>query len=144
MFCVDQKEEERLRASIRRESQQRRMKERAHARGLSSSYLEGYDEDDEDDENTISIAALKKKYKAGARRGESGWWVGCGGGGGEWWWIGVGGGYGGVVDNTLMNDENTISIAALKNKYKAGARRGESVRVVVVGGGGVVGWLITH
>ena len=41
-----------------------------------------------------------------------------------------------MVDNTLMNDENTISIVALKNKYKAGARRGESVRVVVGGVGG--------
>ena len=51
----------------------------------------------------------------------------------------------GLVDNTLMNDENTISIVALKNKYKAGARRGESVRVVVGGGGWwVVGWLISH
>ena len=85
------------------------------------------------DKNTISIAALKNKYKAGARRGESVRVVVVGGGGGS-----------GLVDNTLMNDENTISIAALKNKYKAGARRGESVRVVVVGGGWVVGWLITH
>ena len=35
------KEEERLKASIRRESQQRRMKEKAHQRGISSNYLEG-------------------------------------------------------------------------------------------------------
>ncbi|XP_048338103.1 RNA polymerase-associated protein LEO1 [Sphaerodactylus townsendi] len=34
------KEEERLRASIRRESQQRRMREKQHQRGLSASYLE--------------------------------------------------------------------------------------------------------
>ena len=48
------KEEERLRASIRRENQQRRTRERAHARhGLSASFL------DDDD----SIAAIKNKYK---------------------------------------------------------------------------------
>ena len=52
------KEEERLRASIRRENQQRRTRERAHARqSLSASYLEG------DDEGGISIAAIKNKYK---------------------------------------------------------------------------------
>ena len=52
----------------------------------------------------------------------------------------------GLVDITLMNDENTISIAALKKKYKAGACRGERGWCGVVGGGGVGGggWLITH
>lgn len=53
------KEEERLKASIRRESQQRRMKERAHHRGMDRAYLE----DEEDDEDGPSIAALKEKYK---------------------------------------------------------------------------------
>ena len=57
IFNYFQKEEERLKASIRRESQQRRMKERAHHRGMDRAYLEE-DEDDED-----SIAALKQKYK---------------------------------------------------------------------------------
>uniref|UniRef100_A0A3P8UGY1 RNA polymerase-associated protein LEO1 n=1 Tax=Amphiprion percula TaxID=161767 RepID=A0A3P8UGY1_AMPPE len=49
------KEEERLRASIRRESQ-----------GLSSSYLEPdrYDEEEEGEE-AISLAAIKSKYKGG-------------------------------------------------------------------------------
>ena len=43
-----------MRASIRRENQQRRTRERAHARhGLSASFL------DDDD----SIAAIKNKYK---------------------------------------------------------------------------------
>ncbi|XP_024151768.1 RNA polymerase-associated protein LEO1 [Oryzias melastigma] len=60
------KEEERLRASIRRESQQRRMRERQHQRGLSSSYLEPdrYD-DEEEGEEAISLAAIKSKYKGG-------------------------------------------------------------------------------
>ena len=68
-----QKEEERLRASIRRESQQRRMREKQHQRGLSSSYLEPdrYDDDD-DGEEAVSLAAIKSKYKGGgALRG--GW-----------------------------------------------------------------------
>ncbi|XP_078283211.1 RNA polymerase-associated protein LEO1 [Rhinoraja longicauda] len=62
------KEEERLRASIRRESQQRRMREKQSQRGLSSSYLEPdrYDEEEEG-EDTISLAAIKNKYKGGIR-----------------------------------------------------------------------------
>ncbi|KAK7151577.1 hypothetical protein R3I94_008036 [Phoxinus phoxinus] len=60
------KEEERLRASIRRESQQRRMREKQHQRGLNAGYLEPdrYDEDEEGDES-ISLAAIKSKYKGG-------------------------------------------------------------------------------
>lgn len=67
-----QKEEERLRASIRRESQQRRMREKQHQRGLSSSYLEPDRYDDEDEgEEAISLAAIKSKYKGGGGlRGE--------------------------------------------------------------------------
>ncbi|ESO89729.1 hypothetical protein LOTGIDRAFT_77324, partial [Lottia gigantea] len=57
------KEEERLRASIRRESQQRRMREKAHARGLNAGYLEGYEDEEDDDE--MSISAIKRKYKEG-------------------------------------------------------------------------------
>lgn len=66
--CVRQKEEERLRASIRRESQQRRMREKQHQRGLSASYLEPdrYDEEDEGEE-AISLAAIKNRYKGGIR-----------------------------------------------------------------------------
>ncbi|XP_019359771.1 PREDICTED: RNA polymerase-associated protein LEO1 [Gavialis gangeticus] len=62
------KEEERLRASIRRESQQRRMREKQHQRGLSANYLEPdrYDEEDEGDE-AISLAAIKNRYKGGIR-----------------------------------------------------------------------------
>jgi len=58
---ITQKEDERLRASIRRESQQRRMRERANQRGMSTSYLEG--NYDNDDDNAVSISAIKKRYK---------------------------------------------------------------------------------
>ncbi|XP_077483926.1 another transcription unit [Amblyomma americanum] len=54
------KEEDRLRASIRRENKQRRMREKSHSRGLSSSYLEA----DEDDA-AISLSAIKNKYRRG-------------------------------------------------------------------------------
>lgn len=66
-----QKEEERLRASIRRESQQRRMREKQHQRGLSAGYLEPdrYEEDEEGEES-ISLSAIKSKYKSGGLRGE--------------------------------------------------------------------------
>ncbi|KAJ7311416.1 hypothetical protein JRQ81_007054 [Phrynocephalus forsythii] len=62
------KEEERLRASIRRESQQRRMREKQHQRGLSASYLEPdrYEEEEEGEE-AISLAAIKNRYKGGIR-----------------------------------------------------------------------------
>jgi len=54
-----QKEEERLKASIRRENQQRRVKEKASQR-LNSNYLEDYDDDDE---NAVSLSAIKKQHK---------------------------------------------------------------------------------
>lgn len=59
------KEEERLRATTKRESLKRRVRERAHAKGLSAGYLEG-DEDEEEDED-ISISAIKNKYKQGKK-----------------------------------------------------------------------------
>ncbi|MGH0119020.1 UNVERIFIED_CONTAM: hypothetical protein FKN15_003569 [Acipenser sinensis] len=61
------KEEERLRASIRRESQQRRMREKQHQRGLSTNYLEPdrYEEEEEGEES-ISLAAIKSKYRGGS------------------------------------------------------------------------------
>uniref|UniRef100_A0A8K9XEH3 RNA polymerase-associated protein LEO1 n=1 Tax=Oncorhynchus mykiss TaxID=8022 RepID=A0A8K9XEH3_ONCMY len=64
------KEEERLRASIRREGQQRRMREKQHQRGLSAGYLEPdrYDDDEEGDES-VSLAAIKSKYKGGGGGG---------------------------------------------------------------------------
>ena len=61
--CV-QKEEERLRASIRRDNQKRRLKERAEHRGINSSYLEGgYEDEDEEDDGLTSISAIKRNYK---------------------------------------------------------------------------------
>jgi len=54
------KEEERLRASIRRENQQRRTRERAHNRSsLDANFL--------DDEMDVSVAAIKNKYKVRLR-----------------------------------------------------------------------------
>ena len=53
-----------MRASIRREGQQRRMRERAHQKGLSTSYME------DDDEPSISLSAIKKQFKQGVKRGE--------------------------------------------------------------------------
>ena len=46
---------------MRREAQQKRVKERAHSRGLSAGYL--HDDHDDDDENSFSIGALKRAYK---------------------------------------------------------------------------------
>ena len=68
-----QKEEERLRASVRRESKQKRVRERtATGRSMSGSYLEpdrdGYD-DSEDEGAGISLSAIKNKYKRGSGRG---------------------------------------------------------------------------
>lgn len=49
------KEEERLRASVRRENQQRRTRERGHGRGrLDASFL---------DDGAVSINAIKSSYK---------------------------------------------------------------------------------
>ncbi|XP_055328006.1 RNA polymerase-associated protein LEO1-like [Paramacrobiotus metropolitanus] len=56
------KEEERLKASIRRETQQRRIRERVYNRGITSGFLEG---NDEEDDNTISLSAIKNSYKRG-------------------------------------------------------------------------------
>lgn len=41
------------------------MKEKAHSRGLSTSYLEPDRYEDEDD-GAISLSAIKNKYKKGA------------------------------------------------------------------------------
>lgn len=40
------------------------MKERAQARGLSASYMEGgYEEDEDDEDGLTSISAIKRSYK---------------------------------------------------------------------------------
>lgn len=58
------KEDERLRAVNRRESQQRRMREKNHLKGLSSGYLN----DDDDDGYENSIAAIKADVKNKKRK----------------------------------------------------------------------------
>lgn len=58
-----QREEEKLRASMRRESKQKRLKEKGSSRSISSNYLEPDREDASDDENAISLSAIKNKYK---------------------------------------------------------------------------------
>lgn len=57
------KEEDKLKASIRRENKQRRVRERAHHRGPTASYLEP--DYDDDDEEGISLSAIKSKFKKG-------------------------------------------------------------------------------
>ena len=58
-----QQEEIRLRASVRRDAQRRRVKERS-ARGLNSGYLEPDGEGaDSEDDGAISLSAIKNKYK---------------------------------------------------------------------------------
>ncbi len=53
-----------MKASIRREGHQRRLREKAHQRGIDTSYLE---DDYEDDDQEVSISAIKKQYKPGAK-----------------------------------------------------------------------------
>ena len=55
------KEEDKLRASLRRENKARRVRERVNQRGPTASYLEP--DMDEDDESGISLSAIKNKYK---------------------------------------------------------------------------------
>lgn len=55
------KEEDKLRASLRRENKARRVRERVNQRGPTASYLEP--DLDDDDEGAISLSAIKNKYK---------------------------------------------------------------------------------
>ena len=59
------KEEDRLKASIRRENKMRRVRERANIRGPTASYLEPDGHDEEADDGTISLSAIKNKFKKG-------------------------------------------------------------------------------
>lgn len=61
-------EEEQLKAHVRREAQKRRMRERSHARGLTTNYLEHRFDDgtaNDDDDEGISVAAIKNRFKSG-------------------------------------------------------------------------------
>ena len=57
-------EEEKLRADVRRDSKQKRIKERSSGRGLSSGYLEG---EGSDDEEGVSLSAIKNRFKRGKK-----------------------------------------------------------------------------
>ena len=56
------RDEDRLRASNRRENVQRRIKEKANKQGITTNYLEP-DNYEEEDENAISLNAIKGKFK---------------------------------------------------------------------------------
>lgn len=57
------KEEDRLKASIRRENKQRRVRERSSVRGPTASYLEP---DEDEEEGGISISKIKEQFKRGS------------------------------------------------------------------------------
>lgn len=54
---------------MRRESKQKRVRERGANRSLTSSYLEADHDGGSDDEGAISLAAIKSKHKKGAGKG---------------------------------------------------------------------------
>ena len=74
------KEEEKQKATTKRESAQRRVRERAHMRGISSKYLEGGaagaagegGEGGDEDENTISLTKIKREANIRGRAGRGG------------------------------------------------------------------------
>lgn len=56
---LSKKEDDKMKATLRRETKQRRVQERSQARGPNASYLEpDYDEEDED--GAISLSAIKR------------------------------------------------------------------------------------
>lgn len=57
-------EEDQLRAHMRREAQKRRMREKAHAKGLHANYLDDR-LDEEEDTGAISVSAIKNRFKPG-------------------------------------------------------------------------------
>lgn len=65
-----QRDEDRLKASMRRQIKQKRVKDRATNKGLTKGYLEG-EEDDEDDAS-FSISKIKNAAKNAKNRGSKG------------------------------------------------------------------------
>ena len=61
------KEEEKLRAASRIENQKRRLREKSHSKGISTAYLE--DKYSDEEESSISLSAIKSKFKPGSRNG---------------------------------------------------------------------------
>lgn len=59
---------------MRRESKQKRVRERGAGRGLSTSYLEP-DQEGSDDEGGISLSAIKSKYKKGGKASKSEYFI---------------------------------------------------------------------
>jgi len=68
---MTKKEEERMRAQMRRESQQRRMREKNASKGLTANYLESEIFEDDEQELEESLAAIKSKYKKDMKAGRS-------------------------------------------------------------------------
>lgn len=62
---LSKNEDEKIRATMRRETKQRRIQERSQAGGPSAAYLEDYDEEEED--GSISISAIKRNTLARQR-----------------------------------------------------------------------------
>jgi len=72
---METKEDERQRAMRQREATQRRNREKQHAKGLTTNYLEqdmGDGGDGGDDDVEDSLAAIKKKYKEDLKGGNKG------------------------------------------------------------------------
>eukprot|EP00112_Aurelia_sp_Birch-Aquarium-sp1_P007484 Seg1816.10 transcript_id=Seg1816.10/GoldUCD/mRNA.D3Y31 product="RNA polymerase-associated protein LEO1" protein_id=Seg1816.10/GoldUCD/D3Y31 len=68
---MTKKEDERMRAQTRRESQQRRIREKNSSKGLTANYLESEIFEDDEQELEESLAAIKNKYKKDIKAGRS-------------------------------------------------------------------------
>ena len=60
-----------MRAQMRRESQQRRIREKNASKGLTANYLESEIFEDDEQELEESLAAIKSKYKKDMK----GWYI---------------------------------------------------------------------
>lgn len=60
---LSKKEDDKMKATLRRETKQRRIQERSQSRGPNASYLEN-DYDEEDEDGAISLGAIKRSAMA--------------------------------------------------------------------------------
>lgn len=67
---LSKREDDKMKATLRRESKQRRIQERSQVRGPSASYLEP-DYDDEEEDGVISLSAIKRGAMARATLADS-------------------------------------------------------------------------